>query len=387
MARTKQKIKISDFYHIDEELIKDIQWIMIYGKRANGKSYAVKKYVLEHALDSLINGDNTEKFFYVRRYEDDVSAFNVSRYLHDFEYNKKTKKHPLEETTKGRFNKFKVAKKQIFVMNVDDDGNETDIQPIGYYINIGNAERMKSTDFTDVANIVFEEFIASTKPYLPSEPTKFGSLVSTIARNDLVKIFMVGNNDNRDCVYFRYYGLDRVKKQKPGTKDIYEKIEYDEGEPYKVKYLVDFAEGNVKGSKMFFGMDAKINNTGEWLSETQPKMTQEDLTKYDMVYEIIVEYHDLKYKCEFYNDPKTGGYFWYVRPKTHPIKKNSRVISDMISINPSYTATLSPLNKGEARAFKYLENGKIFFSDDLTGTEFKRAILSFTGTPLAQEYK
>lgn len=387
MKFRKNKTNIKDYFKLSPDIVQKCDWIFIFGKRSNGKSYAIKHMVINHAIQEIRNGSNNGKFFYVRRYQDDVNANNVYRYLKDIVYNQKTDSSPLVEMSGGRFNDFKVARKTIYVLHVDNDGKETDIVPIGYYINVGDAERIKSNDYTDVDNIVFEEVIANTKPYLPDEPAKFGSLISTVARNEKLKVFMIGNNDNRDCVYFRYYGLDRVKKQKPGDIDIYEKTVYNEGDEYTVSFAVIFADGNVQGSRMFFGHDNDINNTGAWRSETQPKMTQKELEKYDKIYEMIIERHDLRYKCEFYIDPVQNGRFWYIRPKTRPIKRNDRVISDIISPNPRYTSGIIPLNRGEYAAFEYLKNGKIFFSDDLTGTEAKRAIIHFLNAPLSGEYK
>lgn len=356
----------------------EAQWNMIFGKRSNGKSYGVKNEIINDAIANIDN-EYKKRFFYVRRYSEDVDVFSVLQYLKDFEIVKDgKKKSKIQEISNNRFNAFKVAKKKIFVLNRDEEGNESDIQHIGYYANIGNAERLKTQSYLDVENIVFEEFIASSKPYLPREPQMLESIVSTVARNREIKVWLIGNNDDRDCIYFNYFGLEHVKKQKEGTIEVYEHDNYDEdtGEHLIVKIAVEFCGNSAGKSGMFFGKGAEIIETGNWRSEKQPIMFYEDFEECEKIYHVVFSHNGIHWDAWLCS--KNNGFFWYVQEKTRPIKRNTRVVSDMISTDPLYSSNLYPLNNGEKKAFELLKNGKVFFHDSLTGTEFKRALKFFT---------
>lgn len=368
----------------------DAEYNAVLGARTNGKSYGIKEFLLKEVWKDHDKPESERKgkFCYIRRYKDDLQQFLVYGWLKDMVCNK-DKKNTVKEITNGKYNDFKIAKNGIWFANFDKEGKETE-KPylVGRYINIGDAERWKSQSMLDFDYIVMEEFLASSKPYLPNEPAMLESLVSTIARERKIKVFLIGNTESRTCPYFEYFGLEHIKRQKVGTIDCYEfeTGEYKEdGTPLVIKFAVEYV-GEISGSNgMFFGI-GKNNVGAQWSAKKQPLLTQEELNKYECIYDMYFEWHGLKWRCELYIGDM-GEFFWYVKPFNKQIyDPYARVISDKVSINPYHTINLKPLNKCEQAGFDVLINGKVFFCDSLTGTEFKRAFDAFQNAILSSEF-
>lgn len=373
----------TDWYTTDEILKTGALYNIIYGERSNGKSYAIKKLLLTDVIEHMQNpeGENKHRFMYIRRYSEDVSGEAVLQWLSDMcTIQEGRKKSVIDELTDGRYNGFDVSRKKIYCVYRDDDGKiGPDKYLIGYFVNIGDAERIKSQSFLDVYNVLLEEFIATSKPYLSKEPEKLENIISTIARRRFIRVFMVGNNNDRDNLYFRYWGLTNVKKQKEGTIDVYEKVNgYEEdGTPSYIKIAVEFCPDNVHGQPgMFFGRGMR-SVSGAYSADPQPCMEQSEIDELDEVYRVYCEYHDLRYICQLLLNKEQTGYFWYVKAYNRTIPDGARVVSGMTSTDPMTTLGFIPLFPAEEKFFRLMEQGKVFFCDDLTGTEFKRACKFF----------
>ena len=227
--------------------------------------------------------------------------------------------------------------------------------------------------------IVFEEFIA-TGCYLPMEINLFESIISTVARRRKIKVFMIGNTISRNCIYFQHFSLLNVPKQEQGTIDIYEMPtdppQYNEdGTQVVIKIAVELCENKTANTKMFAGNSQKAISNGAWTSEVQPKIKFKD--SFDEIYRIVFKFRMSMFLARFYVDNENGDMFWVVEPKVKPIKDGTRVISDVISASSLYTSNLNPLCPQEKIMFDYIKKDKVFYSDNLTGTEFKEAVRYF----------
>lgn len=80
-------------------------------------------------------------------------------------------------------------------------------------------------------------------------------IISTIARRDYVRVFLIGNTISRLCPYFEEWQLTHIKSQKQGTIELYRQFtnQYDEktGEPIVVTIAVEYCENTGNQSKMF----------------------------------------------------------------------------------------------------------------------------------------
>ena len=289
----------------------------------------------------------------------------------------------LEEYTKGEYNDIVYTRGNIVARKVESDGTISDTRIIGYAKCIAGAERMKSTTFPDVNCVIFEEFIA-TSMYLQDECQRFESIISTVARRRRIKVYMIGNTLSRNCIYFNYFSLVNVPKQKPGTIDIYTKIteppQYDEdGNHIVIKVAVERCINQSANTKMLFGSGQKSVTNGEWESKVQPCMSYEELEKYTHIHTMVIVYRMSKFLCRLYTDENTGDMFWFVQPKNkdEDIKKDTRVISDVISTSSLHSSAFVPINRNEKLLFNLIYTGKVFYSDNLTGTEFKEAVRFF----------
>lgn len=379
------KEKLKGYYDIKNLKSTGAQWNISMGGRDTGKSFALKKELIESAFKSE-NG----RFLYLRRYQDDIDTTSVIGYFSDI-INNKDGNNYLSKWTKGMYNNVKAAKRNIWFIKIETvektqkDGTviyeetETDRMLAGYYGAVSKATSYKSLEKPDVLNYVLEEFIPDGQPLLKNEPHLLESIVSSGARSRKdIKVWLIGNNVDRDFYYFRYWNLNKIKKQKVNTIDIYEfeNGEYDEnGEPVFVKFAVEIVpERNEKG--IFFGRGARVNGSN-WRTKSQPYMHQSDLEKYDEIYTVFFERHELKWKGRLFTDNEKGEIFWYIEPFSKNVDFESRLISDIVDTSPYHTINLQPLNKFEIVGFDKLKNGKCFFATALCGTEFKRAMADF----------
>lgn len=385
LKELRKKREKKEYYHTDALREINANWNICFGLRSNGKSYAFKKeIVLKDALDARDEKDIDKKnrFFYIRRYHEDLGNFAVLKWLEDMcVVPEGATESPIMELSEGQFNSFDVVNNKIFaIYREPEKGEVIDRYHIGYFLGIADAERIKSQSYLDVKNILFEEFVATSKPYVSSrEPEWLENIASTVDRErGTTKIWLVANNQDRDNLFFRWWGLSGIKNQKEGTIDVYEKIvDAEEGQPKIVKFAVEYCPNIRKSSEgIFFGKGAELNS-GQWRSDSHPLMRQEDADKLDVIYEMFVEYHDLKYYCKLLLSETEDSYFWYVKPWNRTIPDGVRLISDRESTQPMTTSNLNPLYPAEKKFFDLIQNGKVWFSDNLTGTEFCRSMKFF----------
>lgn len=339
------------------KLLKGLQYIILLGTRSNGKSYAAKELCL---TDFLKNGT---RFVYVRRYQMDVTNYKMKSWMGDM---------PISVLTKGKWSMIECKQEQFFFAKWSEDGKKVILskEPIGYCMSVQGDEHYKSLTYPNVGNFVFEEFITRNY-YLPDEPTRLMSLISTVARNKKIRVICIGNTISRICPYFTEWSLTGIKKQKPGTLDTYKMPIPDSDEVVNIGvYNCD----NQMGSGMFWGEISKSISGTAWECELQPHLPKR-YEDYRVLYEVVVKKADNLFLLQLLSEyQRPNMVTWYVQPKTTPIQKGSRVITDDYSIDPKYTLGFRPLTNNEMKIFELIKNGKICYSDNLTGTEFKQVI-------------
>lgn len=347
------------YYTLDKILKTGCHWMILYGMRNNGKSYAVKKYCLEQYVKK------GEKFVYLRRWSEDIKQKDVSSYFDDM---------PVYDITKGKWSGVTAWQGSFYFYNVKADNTQERSEPIGRYLALNLMERYKSQVFKDTEILIYEEFLTN-KYYLGtnecSEPRMLMQLVSTIARDRNIKVFMIGNSISRVCPYFSEWGLKAILQQKPGTIDIY----HLRGETGIVDIAVENCEVVGTDNKMFFGLASKQIVSGEWEVNEVPKLLK-PYSFYDMLYEIKVKGGEFKYIMQLMQDPDTGGSFVYIYPDTKD-RKVDRVITDTFETDPLICNGLMGKIKAEAMIAELFRYGKYCFSDNLTGTDFRQVIANY----------
>ena len=334
----------------------DADYMLIYGQRSNGKSYDVASYCIEDAYKNP-----SHKFIYLRRWELETKAKSARKYFAD---------KPVFEITGGEYSTIDIFGNDIYLGNVDEDGKIKRGRVIGSTMYLGGATHFKSQGYPDYQNVLFEECV-TRNIYLPDEPTELMDIVSTVARDRKIKVFMIGNTVSRLCPYFAEWQLTNIPYQKPGTIDIYERyISADSDETIKI--AVERCDVLENKGTMFFGKSAKMIVSGAWECDVQQKLP----VKYDRckkLYSMYFETMNLVYRAVVLYDKEIGTVLYVYPCKTTLDYLKDRVVTDKLipfSKNLGVTRKFLEINKGDRIVKDLIKKDRIAFSDNLTGTEF-----------------
>jgi hypothetical protein len=347
--------KKREYYNITNLLETKAQYMVMLGKRANGKSYQTKLTCLTDAYK------NKNKFVYLRRYIADIKQKDVTSYFDDM---------PIKKITNKRWSSVIAMYGYIYFCNRDEDGKIKEKEEIGRYCALNEAVRYKSQVFKDYYNIIYEEFITD-EMYLYNEPTILQHFVSTVLRLNEGRVFLIGNTLSRVCPYFNEWCLEGVLKQKQGTIEIYHfHVDDGTGNDSIVNIAVEQCANTVNENTMFFGQASKQILTGEWDVKDLPKLPKKQY-EYEKIYELVVEYQSFKFVVELLVEPVDGGILLFVYPLTS--KRNIyRIITEKFSDKPNITSRLDLSRKPEKMIYDCLKMNKICYSDNLTGTDFMK---------------
>lgn len=369
MAEKRQYITADDLDKLVQEY--DPQYILLISARNDGKSYAAKYRALERAYKY------GEEFAYLRRYEVDLKRVDPVRYWADFEENDN---NVIEKITKGEYNAIIAEGRQYFRL-AKRSGRKVDPGPVvGHIHALSVAKSYKSMQFPNIRNILYEEFVTDGT-YLYNEPQKLQNYVSTVLRGSVGNVWLIGNTITRINPYFREWELTGFNKMKPGQVDIYDHQTTDEdGNTVNIRVIVHIPNvlGKQSGIKgMFFGSAAQMITGQKWDSKDQPHLMG-SIREYDTVYEMVFDFDSnaCYYMRLLQHRKKQDRILWYVEPKTTPIQPGTRLVSPRLreDFGHLYTKSFVPISLREHKALKLLDFGRIAYSDNLTGTEFQRAL-------------
>ena len=347
---------------IDKE---SVDFALFLGGRNIGKSYQVKHEVLRQCYN------NDTEFIYLRREDKDIKTDLVAGYFADVD---------VRELTGGEWQSISVYHGKIFLVAEDEDGRPTDKKQIGYAHALSMRTHYKSVLFPKVRDIIFEEFIPDGSPYLMREPEALQEYVSTIARLERVHVWIIGNMISKLSPYYSEWRLDGVPKMRPGQIDLYHNTvtvqDVDGVHENTVTISVEYCAASGILSKMSFGSAASQIVKNEFRSQDVPRLTREYIDNCaDECYTMYMIYQSLKFKMILYRD--NVGYFWYVRPADGGLKvedlAGKRLITDIIDADPYHTR-LEPISQKEARVFAILREGRIFYANNMAGTDFRQCI-------------
>ena len=337
------------YYDISNLLKTKAQYMLLLGQRANGKSYQAKLTVLKEAYE------HDRWFVYLRRFKADIKAKAVEAYFEDMDINK---------ITHGEYEGITAWNGSIYFTLRNEKDELVKGKEIGRYCALNEAERYKSWAFVDYDYIIYEEFIPDSV-YLSNEPTLLQQFVSTVARHRCITVLLIGNTLSRVCPYFAEWCLEGVLRQKLGTIEVYHHHFDDEVIDIAVEYCANANYDN----KMFFGQSAKQIVSGEWDTREVAKLPRKQ-NEYELVYEVLVEYQKFKFVIDLLIEPIEGGRICFVYPHTKD-RKIQRKITEVFSDDPFTSARLDLTRKPEALIDECFRTGKVCYSDNLTGADFK----------------
>ena len=337
------------YYDISNLLKTKAQYMILLGQRANGKSYQAKKTALTAAYEQ------DRWFVYLRRYKADIKAKSVEAYFSDMN---------ISEITKGEYEGLTAWNGSIYFTIRNEKDELVKGKEIGKYCALNEYERYKSWAFVDYDYIIYEEFITDNA-YLVDEPRLLQQFVSTVARHNALTVLLIGNTLSRVCPYFSEWCLEGVLKQKLGTIEIYHH-HFDDS---TIDIAVEYCQNANYENKMFFGQTAKQIIAGEWDTVEVPKLPRKQ-EEYELVYEVLIEYQKFKFVLNLLIEPTDGGIITFVYPFTGT-RSILRKITEQFSDNPFISARLDLSKRPEYLINECFRLGKVCYSDNLTGADFK----------------
>lgn len=353
-------------YNIDQIRKIGADYNMLLSERGPGKSFQIKWKIM---IREAFNHDRHA--ILLRRFKDDIQSAFITDYFRNFCGT------IMEELTDGEYNDIIIKKTAVYFAKSDGLGNVVPGKLLCYLRALANEQRYKSGSYDDVDDIVFEEFI-STTGYLAGEVMKLSSFVSTVARDRKIHVWMVGNKITRVCPYYTAWSLTRIAKQKPGTIDIYRhntgNLDED-GQPIVITIAVENCAVLGRSLKMMLGINDNVHDAGGWETTEQPHLPKpRNFSGYDVCHEVVIQYNNLMFFAELLTDTESGCTYWYIQPKTSDIKQGTRIVSDH-QINDIYASLgFRAINAREREAFRLLLAGYVYYSDNLTGTDFQAAL-------------
>lgn len=362
--------KESEYYSLDRIKNYKAQYNIIFGKRSNGKTFAV----LYEGLKNYV--ETGKQMAYLRRYREDFVGKRGQTL-----FNALTSAGVIKELTGGKWEMVKYSSSQWFLAKKSkkDDKIITDAVPFCYGFSLASMEHDKSTSYPDITTIVYDEFI-SRVGYLNNEFVLFMNVLSTIIRQrDDVKIYMLGNTVNKYCPYFKEMGLGHIEEMDPGVIDLYT---YGSS---KLKVAVERTiNHNIEGrkSEVYFAFDnpnLEMITGGAWEIDLHPHCPR-DFSTDDIVFKFFVKFNDQILQGEVVEMDDCS--FIYFHKKSTPIKHpdDDLILSEEYDPRPNYIRNIrkTTMEIGR-RLWNFFRDEKVYYQDNDVG-EIIRNYLIFCGT-------
>ncbi len=127
---------------------------------------------------------------------------------------------------------------------------------------------------------------------------------------------------------------------------------------------------------MAIGNASKMVDSGSWQTLPQPHLPK-SLKEYKKLYTFGFQYKGFKFLCNYLKDIESKETCWFVFPFYKDFSNKIIVFSDEIRISKYWQRDIYNMSINNDRLKKLLgtfKENKIFFSDDLCGTDFKQVI-------------
>ena len=356
-----------EFYSPDAIDSYHAHYNFIFGKRSNGKTYAILRKIVKNYSETGKQGA------YLRRYREDFKGKRGETL-----FNALIADGVIAELTDGKWTTVKYYSDRWYFARPDEETGRliADSEPFCYAFSLASMEHDKSTSYPNITTIFFDEVITRFG-YLPNEFVTFMNVLSTIIRqrND-VTIYMCANTVNKFCPYFQEMGLGHVEEMEPGTIDIYQ---YGES---KLKVAVERTrDHNIGGrkSEVYFAFDnpnLQMITGGAWELDLYPHFPRE----YDegkIIFKYFIDFNDQILQAEVmsYRDCC----FTYIHRKTGDIRHPERdiVFSDKYDPRPNHIRNMKhPSSQLGQKIYKFFKDDQVYYQDNDVG-ELVRNYLMF----------
>ena len=346
------------FYSLDRILSFGCIYNMIIGERSNGKTFAVHEYMLKRFYEKHECGA------IIRRWEEDFKGRNGQATFDGI-----VSAGLVSKITNGQWESIKYHSGCWYLAKFDEKLNKlvTMENPFCYGFALTMGEHYKSTSYTSITTILFDEFL-TRKAYIPDEFISFQNILSTIIRQrDNVKIFMLGNTVNKYSPYFEEMGVKQhISKMKQGDIEL---VKYGEsGLSMAIEYCKSNKEGKL--SDKYFAFDnpkLQMITNGSWEMSIYPHLPCE-YKRADVKFEYFIEFNDEILHCEIINKGK-GKIFTYVHRKTTPVKGEKDIVySTKYSESPyRFRKINKPKTNIEKIIYSFYLKDRVFYQSNEVG--------------------
>ena len=146
-----------------------------------------------------------------------------------------------------------------------------------------------------------------------------------------------------------------------------------------IKMAIEYCQ-NSGGKKVTIGNASSMIESGAWQTKPQPKI--ENIKDYKILFKVGFLFKGFKFIGQYMYNLVSRETIWYIYPYTrHEFKNKMLVFSDIVKNNMLWFRNPYEIvmnNKKVESKYKKLfdtfRESNIFYSDDLTGTDFKQAI-------------
>lgn len=356
----------SQYYSIKNLLATKATYMMMFGERSNGKTYAVLEECIK---DHFQTGAQVA---ILRRFAEDFRGKRGAQLFEGLCAN-----GVVDTWSNGEYNSVYYYSSRWYFQKVEDGVvvNRA-AEPFAYAFALTNMEHEKGNAYPKIRNIFFDEFM-SRAGYLTDEFILFMNTISTIVRqrND-VRIFMAANSVNKSCPYANEMGLKKFKNMKQGDLDVYTygnsgltvAVEYTDTPSKSKPSDVYFAFGNPK-------LQMITGKNGGWEIDIYPHCPVK-FERRDILYIYFVIWEDDILQCELVM--KGSDMFTYVHRKTTPLKDDDNLVyTTEFSHKWNYRRRINkPTSEAERRIYSFYLNDKVFYQDNEVG-EIMRNYLMF----------
>ena len=343
----------------------EAQFKILLGGRNIGKSYAVKHDVIKECYET------GREFIYLRRWDEDIKTKYIEQYLADLD---------VTGITGGKYSDVYVWQSKIYLCNYNDQHKPTEKTLIGYAHSLNQYERYKSQIYLKVDYVIFEEFITD-KQYLNNEPSQLQEYASTIFRERIGVVYMIGNTISKLCPYFNEWRLEKVDRMRTHSINVFENstdVETSNGtKTVVVGVAVEMCGADNILSKMAFGDSASMITKNTWRQKTVPQVSKDMLLDSSEIYHLYVVADNLCFKMVLYS--YQGLPYWYVIPQTKDLLRpqEERMIDKKASFSPLHTSTFTPLTDMERVAFELILQNKIYYCSNSCGSDFEQVLKKY----------
>lgn len=365
--RKSKKLQTTEYYSLDRILQHPSSYYMIIGERSNGKTYSVKKRIIEKIKEG-------GEFVYLRRLHRYIVRKKMYKVFDDIQnIAEKELGTTINYSTENGF----------YIVKDKEQKN------VGYVTSLEDGMTEKGISFHNVKIILFDEFIDET--YSDIEIDRFLNLISTICRErEDIEIYMLGNTISRYCPYFDLFGID-IKKIRQGN--IY-RFKHSSGVTCSLEYCKNKVQqiGKDKTNKytgfdnnktvdmIMYGeweyKDSNIRNVDGIGWSSQRTLVPAYVTALGLCYEISIYTHS-NFPISFVRKPNTQNGLVKDRIKYNLSYDNSVLLNSKKGVVPKFSRVSTFFDENTLEQIKILDEcirtSRIVFDSYETGTEFLKA--------------